>query len=286
MRYRYFLLILTGFFFILNSGCSGDERSPYQSPDGYDFSKPWQLNLPIELDEISGIVYYPKDSSVFAINDEFGWLYKIHLMGRSKEIRKWKFSEHGDYEDLVMIDSIFYALQSNGNIVAFTFSDSNSVLRHDSQFPDKGNEFEILYYDSILQKLSLICKDCDVDKKKSLTKYFFNPATKTYLDTTNMIDVNKIAIMMGEKNLKFKPSAAAVHPVTGELFIISAVNDLLVITDAQGNPKISFQIDGKLFKQPEGITFTPEGDLIISNEAADKGVANILLFKYLKKRQV
>ena len=284
MRYRYLSLILTAFFFLFTR-CSDDGRALYESPDGYDFSKPWLLKLPIELDEISGIVYYPRDTSVFAINDEFGWLYKIHLLGKH-DIRKWKFSDGGDYEDLVMIDTIFYALQSNGNIQAFTFGGQSTLLKADSQFPDKRNEFEILYYDSVLRKLSLICKDCDADKKKSLTKYYYDPASKSYEDTTQSIDVQKIAIMMGEKNLKFKPSAAAIHPVTGELYIISAVNDLLVITDLQGNPKISYQIDGKLFKQPEGIAFTPAGDLLISNEAADKGVANILLFKYLKKRQI
>lgn len=285
MRNRYLLAFIAGFFSLLFSSCSSNGRTRFNSPDGYDFSKPWVLKLPIELDEISGIAYYPKDTSVFAINDEFGWLYKIHLLGR-QEIRKWKFSDGGDFEDLARIDSMFYVLKSNGNIISFKFGDSNTVYRHDTQFPIKGNEFEILYYDSSLNKLSLICKDCDSDKKKSLTRYFFDPVTKTFDDSTRSIDVKKIAIMMGEKNLKFKPSAAAIHPITGDVFIISAVNDLLVIADQQGNPKISYEIDGKLFKQPEGIAFTPNGDLLISNEAADQGVANILLFKYLKKRRV
>jgi hypothetical protein len=283
MQHRYLILIFTGFIFLLNTRCTSDGRTRYESPEGYDFSKPWQLNLPIELDEISGIVYYPRDTSVFAIIDEFGWLYKIHLTG-NRQIGKWKFSEQGDYEDLVMIDSIFYALQSNGNIITFTFGDSNTVFKHDSPFPDKGNEFEILFYDSVVHKLSLICKDCDSDRKKSLTRFYFDPATKTFEDSTRAMDVRKIAIMLGEKNLKFKPSAAAIHPITGEIYIVSAVNDLLVIIDQQGNPKIAYKIDGKLFKQPEGIAFTPNGDLLISNEAADRGVANILLFKYLKKR--
>jgi hypothetical protein len=36
----------------------------------------------------------------------------------------------------------------------------------------------------------------------------------------------------------------------------------------------------KLFTQPEGITFTPWGDLIISDEAGDKyGKGNLLIFK-------
>jgi uncharacterized protein YjiK len=282
MQYRYLISIITGFIFLLSTRCTGGGRTRFESPEGYDFSKPWQLNLPIELDEISGIAYYPKDTSVFAIIDEFGWLYKIHLTG-NRQIGKWKFSDQGDYEDLAMIDSIFYALQSNGDIITFTFGDNHTVFKHDSQFPTKGNEFEILFYDSTRHKLSLICKDCDSDRKKLLTRFFFDPARKTYDDTTMGIDVKKVAIMMGEKNLKLKPSAAAIHPITGEIYIVSAVNDLLVITDQQGNPRITYRIDGKLFKQPEGIAFTPNGDLLISNEAAERGVANILLFKYHKK---
>jgi len=39
-----------------------------------------------------------------------------------------------------------------------------------------------------------------------------------------------------------------------------------------------YRIDGAIFKQPEGITFTPAGGMIISNEAAGVGVADILYF--------
>ena len=44
-----------------------------------------------------------------------------------------------------------------------------------------------------------------------------------------------------------------------------------------------FKIDESIFKQPEGITFTPSGGMIVSNEAADTGVADILYFAYNKK---
>jgi uncharacterized protein YjiK len=283
MQHTISRLIIAGLFMLLFSRCHEDTKAKYESPEGYDFSKPWILKLPIELDEISGLAYYAKDTSVFAINDEFGWLYKIHLPGRH-HIRKWKFSGAGDYEEILMIDTIFYALQSNGHIEVFTFGPDHNVLKADAIFPSKGNEFESLYYDSAAHKIALVCKDCDVDKKPTVTKYFFDPVTKQYLDSTETIDVQKIAIMLGEKSLKFKPSASAVHPVTKELYLISAVNSLLVITDGKGEPRIAYRLDEKLFKQPEGLTFTPAGDLVISNEAADKGVANILLFKYHKKR--
>jgi uncharacterized protein YjiK len=282
MLYRYACFISL-FIAFTNSRCtqSVDAGIPYKSPDGYDLNKPFLLKLPVELDEVSGLAFYGRDTSVFAIGDEFGFLYKIPLT-KGKPIQKWKFSSLGDYEDLVMVDKVFYVLQSSGNITAFTFDDHNQILTQQKEFPATGNEFEILYYDPHIFKLILLCKDCETDKKKVLTAFYFNLLNKQF-DDSSSINVTAIANMIGEKKIKFKPSAAAIHPITDELYIISSINKLLVITDRKGNPKQTFPIDAALFKQPEGITFTPQGDMIISNEAADRGVANLLFFKYNKK---
>jgi uncharacterized protein YjiK len=275
--------ILCLFIVLINNHCtsSANGKPAYKSPDGYNLNKPFIIKLPVELDEVSGLAFYAKDTSVFAVGDEFGWLYKIPLTA-GKAIHKWKFSAEGDYEDLVMVDKVFYVLQSNGNITAFEFDDHNQILTQQEQFPSKGNEFEILYYDSHLSKLTMICKDCESDKKKALTVFHFNLQNKHFDDSAS-IDVTAIANMIGEKKIKFKPSAAAINPATDELYILSSINKLLVVTDRKGNPKQVYPIDAGLFKQPEGITFTPAGDLIISNESADRGAANLLFFKYNKK---
>jgi hypothetical protein len=52
-----------------------------------------------------------------------------------------------------------------------------------------------------------------------------------------------------------------------------------VITDRDGNFKNVFTLDDKIYKQPEGIAFTPKGDLIISNESHDEGSATLLILK-------
>jgi uncharacterized protein YjiK len=267
---------------LINNHCSQRAGIVYKSPEGYNLNTPFLLNLPVELDEISGVAFYPKDSSVFAIGDEYGWLYKIPLTSSGKPIRKWKFSGDGDFEDLTMIDTVFYVLKSNGEITSFGFDSHNQVIKSQQPFPAKGNEFEILYYDPRLYKLTLICKDCEADKKKSLTVFYFDPRNQ-HFDDSSSINVTSIANMMGENKIKFKPSAAAIHPVTGELYILSAVNKLLIVADGNGHAKQAYPVDPRLFKQPEGITFTPAGDMIISNEAAERGVANLLFFKYNKK---
>ena len=256
------------------------EKLDLKSPDGYNMRAASQFKLPLELDEISGIAYYSADSSIFAINDEKGWLYKIK---KGTGIKTWPFFKGADFEDLVLLDSVFYVLQSNGNIIRLSFSTQNTMAVQRYYFDESGkskNEFEILYYDSTKNKLILICKDCESDKKKSLTTFSFDPSIGKYGDSTFTINVKQIAAAIGEEKLKFKPSAASINPKNGLLYIISAINKLLVITDVNGNFKNVYKIDPGIFKQPEGITFTPSGGMIISNEAADVGVADILYFSY------
>ncbi len=124
----------------------------------------------------------------------------------------------------------------------------------------------------------MLCKNCEDDKKKLVTAFVCNPDSSVY-NVAYQIDVKKIAEKSKEEKFHFKSSAAAINPLTNELYILSSVNKLLVIADKNGNVKESFKLDPVTFNQPEGITFTPWGDLLISNEKGDNDAANILIFK-------
>lgn len=261
--------------------CNQQER--YPDPAGYNFQQTQQIKLPLELDEISGVAYYPKDTSVFAINDERGLLYKIGI-GSNRDITRWEFSSGGDFEDLALLDSTFYVLQSNGDLTKVFFAGREVKVQFFPFTYKSKNEFEILYYDDVKRKLIMICKDCETDKKKSLTTYSFDPQTAQFSDNSFSIDAKPIAGSVGEKKIKFKPSAAAINPADSLLYIISSVNKLLVVTDRDGHFKKSYPLAPSLFKQPEGLAFTPDGTLIISNESAEVGVANLLIFSHPKIR--
>jgi uncharacterized protein YjiK len=270
--------IMIAFVLLSFYGCGNS--TIYPSPRGYNINKPYVTRLPSMLDEISGIVYYPKDKSLFAIHDEHGWLYKIFTDNRH-DIEKWKYSPGADFEDVALVDSTFFALKSNGMIVAFRFAKPDSPLVKNIKLPSKEkNEFETLYLDSVRQQLMMVCKNCALDKKTT-SVYAFDYKQMKFLDSPVFrIDEKSIEKKLGDKISKFKPSAGNINPKTGELFLISSVNKLLVITDRDGKVIDVFQLDPRYFKQPEGLTFTPSGDLLISNESAKVGSANIMLFKY------
>ena len=266
----------------VGSGCKGKkEQAKFPSPAGYDLSNPVILNLRTELDEISGIHYYAKDTSLFAINDEMGVLYKIYNR-KPLYIEQWRFSPGADYEDIALLDSTFYVLQSHGDITRFKFEKADSLVVDACGTPLKEkNEFESMYYDKFHEKFILICKDCKQDNKSSLTAFAFDPKTKKFNSAPFFImDTKRILAETGDGKNKFKPSAANIHPITKDLYIVSAVNNALVIASREGVVKEVYKLNGKLFKQPEGLTFSEQGDMYISNEFADIGAGNILVFKY------
>lgn len=246
----------------------------------YNFSHPKVLKLPVDLDEISGIAYYPKDTSVFAIIDQDGMLYKIPLKNPQK-FKKWKFDKKRDYEDIVLQDSTFFVLVSNGDIVELNFK-GDKIDINTSNFAaqsDNAGEFEILYKSPDSSIITLICKDCQEDSKQTLTSYNFNTtdSAKSFA-RGRVFDMAPLMQKLGvEKHLK--PSAAATNPITKELYIISSIQKLIVIMDVKGNFKEFYKLNPADYKQPEGIAFTPDGGLIISDEFAEDGFATPLLLK-------
>jgi uncharacterized protein YjiK len=252
--------------------------------EGYDFEHPRMIKLPTALNEISGLWYYAKDSSLFAIVDEDGFLYKI-FPRHPESILRWKFHGLGDFEDVTLVDNTFFILRSDGTIFATNISAGDNVATTMYKTPKKGNEFESLYYDSSKRLLILICKDCREDSKDKLSTWAFDPATRQFVQSDLFIDARSIANTIGKKEIRLKPSAALVNPFTNNLMLLSSVNELLVTTDYNGKVTQAYPLKRKLFKQPEGIAIGADRTLYISNEWAGHGSPNILVFPYNPTRK-
>ncbi|MEO6406903.1 MAG: hypothetical protein ABIY51_15115 [Ferruginibacter sp.] len=267
--------------------CNGKKKSnEFPNSEMYDFAKPKVVNLPEELDEISGIAYYAKDTSVFAIIDEDGTLFKVPLKN-PHAFKQWKFDKKRDFEDIVLMDSTFYVLVSNGDIETINFI-GDSLQAFKSNFSDEKKnvtEFETLYKLPDSNLLIMMCKSCDQDDKKSISSisYAYNKDSVGLYNIYKVLNVQPILEKLGvEKHLK--PSAGAINPVNGDFYLVSSIQKLIAVFAHDGTLKELYKLDPALYKQPEGITFTPEGDLIISNESAQDGFATLLLMKNKKKK--
>ena len=278
--FKYLSAISVYVLFVVAFFACNRRQKEYKSPDNYNLNKPYIIQLPAELDDISGIAYYGKDNSLFVESDQKGCLYKIFL-NKPTDVRKWKFGHKRAYEDIVLHDSTFYILNNNGDIISLSFL-NDSLIPHEFTFPESGKkEFESLYYDDKLQKLVLLCKDCDVDKSATISSYSFDLQQSIYARSLS-IDVKNVIETNGPISTKFKPAVASINPVTGELYILSSINKLLVVADRNGGVKEIYHLDPSIFNQPEGIAFTPSGSLFISNEADETHSATILFYQFKK----
>ena len=256
------------------------EEKPKQGQ--YNFSKPDdKMELQKHLHEISGMAWIPGSNVILAENDEKGDIYMVDFKNKKDDFQKIKFGGHGDYEDIVHTNDADYLLISSGTIVKVDIKDSAVTGTKEYVLERKGkNEYETLYLDSADHSLIMLCKQCAHEKEISRSAFRFDLTTHTFQDEpVYTIQIDSIRKILKDDTAVFKPSAAAIHPITGKLFIVASVGKLLVVADKKGNVEQVFRLDPNLFNQPEGITFAPNGDLYISNEGGG-GIATILKFVY------
>ena len=263
-----------------------NKNKTFGSPRGYDLSNPVRYHVRQSMQEISGIVLAPDEHHILAINDEQGRVFSIDV-SKDAPYPDWKFDKSGDYEDLATDGKNWIVLKSNGHLYQVTglYADSTNAVVYKGPFKKSRNEFESLYYDPRNDGMIMLCKACEDDKKQhTSTAYRFDMQSFGFDGNPfYRINVKDIEELTGEKISWFKPSAAAIHPIEKRLYILAAVNRMLVITDLDGKVQEAYNLKHTIFRQPEGISFSANGDMYISNEAADESPANILKFKYNKR---
>ncbi len=266
------------------------ETKVYKSPPGYDLSSPEVYKMPAELNEISGITFINGNAdTLYAEQDEEGKLFHFHP--GDEKTSHVKFAKKGDYEDLAVCNGVVIILRSNGKLLTFLLNNGekeevDSVNEFNELLP--GGEYESMYADEKTNRLYVLCKDCKDGKNMKLVNgYSFKIDATGTLTTGDVFSINEKEIedLSNIKKINLKASAMAKNDLTQEWYIISAVNKMLVVTDAQWKVKSIYTLaPSSLFTQPEGIAFDSNGNLYISNEKGTGKSATILKFPYKQTR--
>ena len=251
-----------------------------KSPPGYRLNRPAKEILKKKLAEISGIFYVPGEKTILAIADNDGMVFAMDSLGKNiYDYLPKPFAETQDYEDILKVDSIIYVLVSDGTIIQIN-KNADIISREKLAISGK-NDFETMYYEPSSNGIIILCKKCALEKNiKARTAFRFDLKTNKF-DSGSYYTISSQAVndILKDGEAEFAPSAAAIHPLQKKLYILSSAGNLIVITDLKGKVERAFRINPDLFPQAEGITFTPRGDMYISNEAK-LGKPSLLTFRY------
>ena len=232
-------------------------------------------SMPKELIEISGIAYL--DGNRFAcVQDEMGKIF-IYNAEQEKIEKAIEFGGTGDYEGIAVTGNTAWVLRADGKIIeVLNYTSSKPrVVQHNTTLTSK-QDAEGLHYDEKNNRLLLAIKGYEANTKDFKGIYAFDLKNKQFNQTpVYKITLDDAVFKDVKKKQKIEPSDLSIHPTTGDLYILEGAEPKLLIMGQDGKKKKLVWLKNKEFIQPEGIDFSPEGELFISNEGQKKK-ANIL----------
>jgi uncharacterized protein YjiK len=226
------------------------------------------LTLPQDVSEASGLTT-TQDGRLLAHNDEEGVVYELDARN-GKVVKRFSLGRFGveeDFEGIAARGKTLYLASSSGDI--FEFQEGGDRQRVQFQMYRTTltgrNDVEGLCYDPPTDCLLLLCKgDAGKDRKDVKAVYAFDLKVKRLVEKPRLL-ISLAEITVTEKK-KFNPSDIALHPVSGTFFIVSADGACIVEVGRDSRVLGQKRLPPGVNNHPEGITFLPDGTLVICND--------------------
>lgn len=279
--------------------CSSGEK-PVANPDlPYQANVPDKtLEMPKELDEISGLSLSGDGKYLVAVQDEKGIIFYLDK-NTGKVVREVKFWEDGDYEGIEAVGKDVYVVKSSGTIYQVS-NDGKDVQKYNLGLGSE-NDVEGLAYDAKNNRLLLACKaqagkGAEYHQKRGIYAFDLNKKTlspepvlmidgkevQQYLQQMDPSDdLTKLleAFSSDKEDLSFAPSSIAIHPKTGDWYILSSASKMILVLNPEGKIQYIEKLKKKIHAQPEGLCFDTDGTMYISNEARNGEPGKVYVFK-------
>ena len=266
----------------------------------YDLNSPnAAFDLEVSLREISGLTTTPKAENLAAVQDEKGQLFYINKKS-GKVTPSLIFAEDGDFEGLEFVGDTLWVVKSKGRLFKLWNLDKTPYDRASFKIESlKKANIEGLGYDAKNNRLLLAQKGDKTDdatnraifafdlknQTSSVSKAFdislsdfqaflADKKEKRYRHLTEDYINNPVA-----KGVEFGPSGVAVHPPSGNIYVLSSMNKVLIVLSAEGKILEMVKLDKNRLPQPEGICFDKDGTLYLSSEAKDNPKGKLFVFR-------
>jgi uncharacterized protein YjiK len=172
------------------------------------------------------------------------------------------------------VKNALYILRSDGKL--FVYDLKNKTKIQELMLPVKSLNIEgICNHKGYMY---IACKDAqlnqDITRRTIYRSKISNPdLIEPYLEINTSMMTQFIKTNYPESGITeviFNPSAIAFHPITNQLYILSATERFIAIYDQQKLVNI-IPLPAQDFYKPEGISFYTNGDMLISSEGDKNG---------------
>lgn len=256
----------------------------------FDLAKPARTyRLPPELLEVSALTDVD-DLTLACLHDEAAMLYLFDLR-QGVIARRFSFGHPGDMEGLTRVGDQYFALRSDGLVYRLSLKGDAVQVLDTFRLALSNRNIEGLGYDERFDRVLVSPKDIpkgSPELRDVRVIHAFDARTgKVLPEPVLTLSINTLIDQARAKGLtvpmrttdngrevpalKLRFSSVAVDPRSDLIYLLSAVDRMVLVVDRQGDLVYLEQLDARAHPKPEGITFLPAGDLLISNEG--KGTA-------------
>jgi uncharacterized protein YjiK len=245
----------------------------------YNFKHPNDTyTLDSELIEISGINLMEKNC-LACVQDEKRDIYELKNKRISSHFNSGK---GGDSEDVVIIDRKAYILDAK-ECAIYEYTNFKKSMKNPKKHNLKLNKDfdpEGMCHDKDNNCLLIACKGSP-KKDSTIRKVFMFDLNYNKRKNKAYFSIDSKTLTGKTSHKTFNPSGIAIHPKTREIYLIGTKSLKMIVCLNKKGKKIlnKKKLKKATYGQPEGITFSAEGNLFISSEAKNDKKARIFMFK-------
>jgi hypothetical protein len=242
-----------------------DTVLPNNDADVVKITRSWKL--PSILRNISAIDF-TSAGKMACLQDEVGSIFIFNLETSDIE-DEIPFGPPGDYEGLVLVNGDAYVACADGRILEILdyYGDSPQVKEYGTHLTVNEN-VNGLCYDRKNKRLLASVKGTEDANETFKAIYSFSLAKKIMqVKPAIKVDLrSRVFRNIQVKNLQsvFQPSDLDIDPTSGLLYVIDGTRSQLLRMRLTEGIRDLKEMDRQTFIQPEGITFTPSGELFIA----------------------
>ena len=259
------------------TNASAEPRSARVAPTlaHYELAEksPEVIRLDRRLREISGLAM-SGEGRLFAVTDEKGAIYELEPT-TGAIVKRFDLGDpvaKGDFEGLAVDGTTLYAITSDGSIYIFSEGEDGASVPFEIVATGLTRyDIEALCVDASTRSLLIGCKEMpDAAHRGGRAVFAWSIASRTLEDGPRfIIDEEEIASIGGGRT--FRPSSIERAPDGRSFVVVASQGQGIVEIDSSGALLGFVALPRRAHEQPEGVTFAPDGSLIISNEGAGGG---------------